>query len=161
MEFGKGIYESLNARVENMITENMNISVNMTVDAEGTPNKSITVTADGVDADKLAELLKMAGIGNSEQACGTCGNSPCGCDSQELEEADVTVDENNPDWPTNQETSNDPFQYSGGLNKPKSTGQTTTGSIPNLDLRRQATMESTAEADSFLNLFKVFKNINK
>jgi hypothetical protein len=161
MEFGKGIYESLNARVENMITENMNISVNMTVDAEGTPNKSITVTADGVDADKLAELLKMAGIGGDEQVCGTCGNSPCGCDSQELEEADVTVDENNPDWPTNQETSNDPFQYSGGLNKPKSTGQTTTGSIPNLDLRRQATMESTAEADSFLNLFKVFKNINK
>jgi hypothetical protein len=28
------------------------------------------------------------------------------------------VDENKPDWPTNTETSDDAFQYSGGLNKP-------------------------------------------
>jgi hypothetical protein len=39
------------------------------------------------------------------------------------------VDENQPDWPTNTETSDDALQYSGGLNKPKTTvagdGQTT------------------------------------
>jgi hypothetical protein len=39
------------------------------------------------------------------------------------------VAENQPDWPTDTETSNDALQYSGGLNKPKTTvagdGQTT------------------------------------
>jgi hypothetical protein len=35
------------------------------------------------------------------------------------------VDENQPDWPTETETSGDALQYAGGLNKPKSTGQTT------------------------------------
>jgi len=35
------------------------------------------------------------------------------------------VSQNSPDYPTNTETAQDNFEYSGGLNKPKSTGQTT------------------------------------
>ena len=48
----------------------------------------------------------------------------CGCG--DVHEA---LDENEPDWPTDTETSDDALQYSGGLNKPKTTvagdGQTT------------------------------------
>jgi hypothetical protein len=38
---------------------------------------------------------------------------------------DTTATENQPDWPTAQEGSDNALQYSGGLNKPKVTGQTT------------------------------------
>ena len=38
---------------------------------------------------------------------------------------DDVVSQNAPDYPTNTETAQDNFEYSGGLNKPKSTGQTT------------------------------------
>ena len=161
MQFGKGIYEDFNTKVESLIAEGMNISVNMSTDSEGKPNKSINVSADGEDADRLAEILRMAGIGGHEPAdvCPVCQASPCGCESQELEEADVTVDENNPDWPTNQETSDDPFQYSGGLNKPKSTGQTTVDrGIPSLDPRRQVANESESQGRSLLDLYKAIEN---
>lgn len=111
MHFGKGIYDSLNREVETIIAESMNVSMN--VSSEG--QNSVTVTATDEDAAKLASLLKMAGIGGEmggdEHACPTCGGSPCGCAEQ--------VDENQPDWPTNTETSDDALQYSGGLNKPK------------------------------------------
>ena len=111
MHFGKGIYDSFNREVENLIAESMNVSMN--VSSEG--QNSVTVTATDEDAAKLASLLKMAGIGgemgSDEHACPSCGGSPCGCAEQ--------VDENQPDWPTNTETSADALQYSGGLNKPK------------------------------------------
>jgi hypothetical protein len=116
MTFGKGIYDSFNREVENLIAESMDISMN--VSSEG--QKSVAVTATEDDAIKLAEILKMAGVGAmtaDSHACPACGRSPCGCAEQ--------VDENQPDWPTNTETSDDALQYSGGLNKPKSTGQTT------------------------------------
>lgn len=117
MQYGKGIYDSFDRAVENLIAESMNVSMN--VSSEG--QRSVTVTATDEDAAKLASLLKMAGIGGAmagdEHACPSCGGSPCGCAEQ--------VDENQPDWPTNTETSADALQYSGGLNKPKSTGQTT------------------------------------
>ena len=54
----------------------------------------------------------------------------CGCG--DIEEA---LDENNPDWPTDTETSDDALQYSGGLNGPKSTGQTTVPVIAHQDSR--------------------------
>jgi hypothetical protein len=73
------------------------------------------VNADGEDADRLAELLKMAGMSQQSSGCG-CSQSPCGCD---------VIDENDPNWPSNTETSDNALQYSGGLNGPKSTGQTT------------------------------------
>ena len=152
MQFGKGVYESINTRVEGMITESMNITVNMSTDEHGEPHKSVTVTADGDDADKLAELLKMAGLGGQSHAatCDACGQTPCGC-------AEV-VDENSPDWPTDTEKLDaEPNlrTYSGGLNGPKSSGQTTTP-ILNRDPRRQASMEESVELER--SLFKTWKN---
>jgi hypothetical protein len=69
---------------------------------------------------KLAALLKRAGLGSQG--------------------AEQTIDENAPDWPTEQETSDNAMQYSGGLNGPKSTGQTTVPVIAS-QINRQATYE--------------------
>jgi hypothetical protein len=122
--FGGGIYDSMNRDLENMIAESMtrldesmNISMNMNSDSHGGPTKSLTITATEDDADKLAMLLKMAGMGGDHDH------------GQSYSQAPDMVDENKPDWPTNTETSDDAFQYSGGLNKPKidvaGTGQAT------------------------------------
>jgi hypothetical protein len=122
--FGGGIYDSMNRDLENMISESMsrldesmNISMNMNSDSHGGPTKSLTITATEDDADKLAMLLKMAGMGGDHDH------------GQSYSQAPDMVDENKPDWPTNTETSDDAFQYSGGLNKPKidvaGTGQAT------------------------------------
>ena len=140
MQFGKGVYESINTRVEGMITESMNITVNMSTDEHGEPHKSVTVTADGDDADKLAELLKMAGLGSHSS------------------QAAEVVDENKPDWPTDTETlaaQPELRTYSGGLNGPKSTGQTTIPVIAG-QLRRQTSMEENVELER--SLFKTWKN---
>ena len=154
MQFGKGVYESLDNKLEKMITEGMNVTVNMSTDEQGQAQKSITVTATDQDADKLAELLKMAGLGgqsNQDAPCSQCGSAPCGC-------AEV-VDENSPDWPTNTVTGGDDDPnlrtYSGGLNKPKSTGQTTIPVIAS-QLRRTSTMEENVELER--SLFKTWKN---
>jgi hypothetical protein len=151
MQFGKGVYESLDAKLETMITEGMNISVNMNSDAEGDAQKSITVTATGEDADKLAELLKMAGLEQKQETCPVCGETNCGC-------GDEMVDENSPDWPTNKETlaaQPELRTYSGGLNGPKSTGQTTVPVVAS-QLRRTSTMEENVELER--TLFKTWKN---
>ena len=113
VQFGKGIYDSMNRELEQMIAESMNISMNMSNSPDGGPSKSLTVTATDDDAMYLGKLLKMAGVGGEEGACNSAAQ----------------VDENSPDWPTNTEQSDDALQYSGGLNKPKTTvagdGQTT------------------------------------
>ena len=149
-QFGKGVYEGMSRRVENVIMEGMNISVNMSTGPDGQPSKNITVSAEGEEAETLAKLLTMAGLtpgqpGKSD--CPTCHQAPCGCAEQ--------VDENSPDWPTNTETSDDALQYSGGLNKPKSTGQTTTPVIAS-QLRRQVSMEEGVELER--SLFKLYQN---
>ena len=146
--FGGGVYESLDRQFAQALTEGMNITVNMGT-GDGESRKSITVTAEGEEAEALAQLLKMAGLGGSAgaESCPTCGTSPCGCATQ--------VDENQPDWPTNTETSNDALQYSGGLNKPKSTGQTTVPVIAS-QLRRQVSMEEGVELER--SLFKLYQN---
>ena len=152
-DFGGGVYESFNSKVENIITEGMNVSVNMSTGDDGQPTKSINISADGAEADQLAELLKMAGLGNQsaeQENCSTCGESACACD-QEI------VDENSPDWPTDQVTSDDALQYSGGLNKPKSTGQTTIPVVAS-QLRRQVSMEENVELER--SLFKLYKDIS-
>jgi hypothetical protein len=221
--YGKGIYDSLNRQLENMISESMNINMSMNNDENGGPKKSLTVTATDEDAVMLSSLLKMAGLGqdddqihamtgddsdmdalhnidhmHGEEPCADCGSSPCACDDLEenlipvpaggMEEDrwgaeqppklpyDVTADggldvkkasngweykskdpggrvtvtipaktadrmfpntnvdeaygdtdasENEPDWPTDEEGTDDAMMYSGGLNGPKSTGQTT------------------------------------
>jgi hypothetical protein len=143
--FGGGVYESLDRKFQQALTEGMNVSVNMSTGQDGQPTKSINISADGEDADRLADLLKMAGLGGQEQeACSTCGASPCGCES---------LDENSPDWPTNTETSDDALQYSGGLNGPKSTGQTTVPVVAS-QLRRQVSMEESVKLEQ--SLFKLY-----
>jgi hypothetical protein len=149
-QFGKGIYESMDTKFKQVLNEGMNVSVNMSTGPDGQPTKNITVSADGDDAESLAKLLTMAGLtagkpGESE--CPTCSKTPCGCAEM--------VDENSPDWPTNTETSDDALQYSGGLNKPKSTGQTTIPVIAS-QLRRQVSMEESVELER--SLFKLYQN---
>jgi len=156
--YGKGIYDSMNFELEQMIAESM--SINMSDSTEG--GKSLTITATDEDALKLGMMLKNAGIGGGdahgddmhspgEEACDTCGMPDCGCG--DVQEA---VDENAPDWPTNTEQADNNFGYSGGLNKPKTDvagdGQTTT---PNQAvhtqeedaLRRMMEMAGIAQAD--------------
>ena len=124
----------------------MNISVNMNTGPNGEPTKNITVSADGDDAESLAALLKMAGMEQKQEVCSGCGSADCSCQE---------IDENSPDWPTNTETSDDALQYSGGLNKPKSTGQTTIPVIAS-QLRRQVSMEESVELER--SLFKLYQN---
>ena len=126
MQFGKGIYDSMNRELEAMIAESMNVSVNMNSEGPNGPTKSVTVTATDEDADMLSALLTRSGLGGgmSNQDDGY------GCAGQ--------VDENEPDYPTDPVASDDALQYAGGLNKPKSTGQTTTPIIANQDEREVA-----------------------
>jgi hypothetical protein len=133
MQVGKGIYDSLNREVEGMIAESMSINVSMTKDDNGS-HKNITVTAADEDAEMLAQLLRSAGLGGGDMShdhghaepCPDCGSTDCGCD-QGMAEAygDTDASQNEPNWPTDTEYSDDAMQYSGGLNGPKSTGQTT------------------------------------
>ena len=145
MQFGKGVYEGYNNKVETMITEGM--SVNISVDEQG--KKSINVSATEEDAEALAQLLKMAGLNGAAKtdACPTCGSADCGCEEE--------LDENQPDWPTNTEKSDNALQYSGGLNGPKSTGQTT---IPVIAGARQRVGTMQENIDKIgMNLYKELK----
>ena len=144
-QFGKGVYESMDKRLTQALNEGMSININ--VDEQG--KKSISVNATEEDAEALANLLKMAGMGGQghEGSCPTCNQAPCGCAEM--------VDENSPDWPTNTETSDNALQYSGGLNGPKSTGQTTVPVIAS-QLRRQASMEESVKLER--NLFRLYQN---
>jgi len=137
---GKGIYDSLNRDLESMISEGMNVSVSMNADEHGEPRKSITISADGEAAEQLAQLLNLAGMQGqdmgSDEGCG-CDTAPCSCGTG------AELDENSPDWPTDQETigNDDPLmrRYAGGVNGPKSTGQTT-GAPYNSQPQRQGMM---------------------
>ena len=150
IDFGGSVYENLDAQLEGLITEGMNVTINMTTDDSGQDRKTVTVTAEDDDAVTLVELLRNAGMGNSApESCSTCGESACGC---------AQVDENSPNWPTDQETSNDALQYAGGLNKPKSTGQTTTPVIAS-QLRRQVSMEESVKLER--SLFDLYKDFTK
>ena len=144
--YGKGIYDSLNREIEDMIAESMNVSMNMSTDPMGGPTKSLTVTATDDDAEKLGALLKMAGV-NGESSCG-CGQPGCGCAQQSMDEAygDTNATENAPDYPTETETSDDALQYAGGINKPKSTGQTTVPVIASQDDRQHSYAEMEEDA---------------
>ena len=130
-KFGGGIYDSINRDLENMIAESMSrldesMSINMSMnnDEHGGPTRSLTVTATDDDAAKLAQLLKSAGLGGDASYGG----------EQHMHEVSM----NQPDYPTNTETSSDALQYSGGLNKPKSTGQTTIPVIASQDERQES-----------------------
>ena len=145
MQIGKGIYDSVNRDVERLIAESMSVNVSMTNDDNGS-HKNITVTASDEDAEMLAQLLARAGLGGGmshnhghEEPCPDCGSTDCGCDEGVAEAyGDTTATENQPDWPTDTEYSDDAMQYSGGLNKPKTDvagdGQTT---VPNTAVHTQ------------------------
>jgi len=152
--FGQGIYDSLDRDVEAMIAESMNISMSSSTDGP----QSLTVTASDEDAVKLAAILKSAGLGGGsaegyggtgyKSACGCDAGADCSCDSEEMDEAygDNTVSQNKPNWPTNQETAQDNLEYSGGLNKPKSTGQTTVPVIASQEERQESYAEAEEDA---------------
>lgn len=120
MTFGKGIYDSMNRDLESMIAENMNVSVNASTDGQ----KNISVNASEEDADELARLLMMAGIGGQSdgysEVCGSCGSASCECGDDHVEEA---ATENNPDYPENmsqgQDTEFMTQTIAGGLNRRK------------------------------------------
>ena len=146
--YGKGIYDSINRELEAMIAESMSVTMSMNNDTmNGGPGKNLTVNATDEDAVKLGALLKMAGVGGGESSCG-CGQPGCGCAQQSMDEAygDTDATENAPDYPTETETSADPFQYSGGINKPKSTGQTTVPVIASQDDRQESYAEAEEDA---------------
>jgi hypothetical protein len=151
MTFGKGVYEGYNQQFTQALNESISIESKMQECGDGNMEPGITIQADGEDAAKLMMLLKLAGLDNQiPKACPTCGGSPCGCAEM--------VDENSPDWPTNTETADaDPNlrTYSGGLNGPKSTGQSTTPVLAS-QLRRQASMEESVELER--TLFKTWQN---
>ena len=152
-KFGGSVYEHLDAQLETLINESMNVTVNMATSDDGQGDHTITVTASGEDAMTLAQLLKSAGLAQSSHAsCSTCGQSSCGCEQ---------VDENAPDYPTNTEytsTKQNMDPVSNDLNSDKSTGQTT---IPVLasQLRRQVSMEESVKIER--NLFDLYKNFTK
>jgi len=69
------VYEGYNSRVDNMITEGMN--VNISASDQGEP--SVSVTATGEDAMALAQLLQLAAVPQQPQAmtkkvCKNCGD---------------------------------------------------------------------------------------
>ena len=151
--YGQGIYDSLNRDVENAINESMqqlseSMSINMSDSTEG--GKSLTITASDEDAMKLATLLKSAGLGGGDSegyggsgyksSCG-CGTPNCSCGDQEIDEVSM----NEPDYPTNTETGNS-MEYSGGLNGPKSTGQSTVPVLASQDDRQHSYAEAEEDA---------------
>jgi hypothetical protein len=159
IEFGKGVYESIDSQVESMITESMNVNVSMSTGQNGEPTKSITVSAEGADAEVLAQLLNLAGMKNKTSGCG-CGQKPCGCGQVDEAYGDTTPTENEPDYPTDEEVTGDDDEllrrWAGGLNKPKSTGQTT---IPVIASQTNRQVSEEAEADKLgMNLYAELKS---
>ena len=149
MQFGKGVYESLTVKLESMISESISVQENIEECGMEGQEPSITITASGEEAAKLMALLKLAGLEGKQEVCPTCGSANCQCNE---------LDENSPDWPTNTEkleAQPELRTYSGGLNGPKSTGQTTTPVIAS-QLRRQVSMEENVELER--SLFKTWKN---
>jgi hypothetical protein len=166
MQFGKGVYEgaiaeSYEKKLNTVLTEAMNVTVTMNNQTDGGPNKTINVTADGEDAEKLAEILKLAGLGGQSGGCSSCGQASCGCETVDEAYGDTTATKNSPDWPTDTETvdGDDPYlrRFSGGLNGAKSTGQTTIPVIAGQH-RRTSTMEENVELErSLFNTWKTYK----
>ena len=158
IEFGKGVYESINSRVEKMITEGMNVSVNMSTNEHGELTKNITVSAEGDEAESLAQLLNLAGMSSKQSAC-SCGQTPCGCNTVEEAYGDTDPTENKPDYPTDAETTGEDDEllrrWAGGLNKPKSTGQTT---VPVIASQTDRQVSEQTKADKLgMNLYAELK----
>ena len=158
MTFGKGVYEgavneSYERKLKAVLNEGMNVTVNM--NAEG--QKSVNVSADGEDAEKLAEILKLAGLGGQSGGCSSCGQSSCGCETVDEAYGDATATKNSTDWPTDTKytsTRQNMDPVSNDLVSDKSTGQTTVPVIAG-QRRRMSTMEENVELER--SLFKTWK----
>jgi hypothetical protein len=140
MKFGKGVYESLDTKFKQALTESIQVQENLDECGMEGAEPGITIQASGEDAVKLMQLLKLAGLTGHEEE----------------------LDENKPDWPGDPKVTggDDPQlrRWSAGLNGPKSTGQSTTigGGLPNLQARRQVSMEESVELER--TLFNTWKN---
>jgi len=158
--FGQGVYESLNSKLENMIAEGMSVNVNMNIDENGKPTKSVSVNAEGEQAELLAQLLNLAGLHKQEEAGCGCGTVPCSCDQVDEAYGDTKPTENKPDYPTDKETTGEDDEllrrWAGGLNKPKSTGQTT---IPVIASQTERQVSEQTDADRLgMNLYAELKS---
>jgi hypothetical protein len=155
MVFGKGVYEgqiaeSYKKKLSAVLTEGM--SINASVGEDG--RKSITVSATDEDADQLAAILKMAGMGAGyKSACPSCGG---------MHEGTCQMDEDLANAPDEEYADTDTMvnKLSGGLNARKTTGQTT-GAPFNRDPARMGMhhQEQVDEAQEkrLFDLYKQFK----
>ena len=171
MGIGQGIYDSWEREFDRLLNEAVTVKQESMMDehmADGDED-AITITATGDDVAKLKAALQSMGVSHGaaapaephgEEPCHSCGGVPCQCDDMgaegglpgeieiEVVEADAPVSQNSPDYPSNQEYSDDALQYSGGLNKPKATGQTTIPVIASQEERQ------VAEDQRFFSLVK-------
>lgn len=163
MEFGKGVYEGAIAEsFEKKLGQVLNESTNLTVNVDDQGQKSVSVSATGADADHLSDLLKMAGLFSSEgysRACQDCGgiHEAGACSSEQVDEELANAPDEkyaDADYMLN--------DLSGGLNGPKSTGQTT-GPIVNRQDARQGVLAKMDEATESTKsrLWSLYKEIGK
>jgi hypothetical protein len=68
------------------------------------------------------------------------------------------VDENSPDYPTNTEQADNNFEYSGGLNGPKSTGQST---VPVLASQEERQHSYAAEEEDAIKRMMEMAGVKK
>lgn len=126
MQFGKGIYEGgLNESLEKRIAEIMNEGLTVNVSQPDSGEPSVTISGTGEDAMKLGELLKLSGMfssGGYNNVCPGCGGMHEGMGSCQMTETDLA------NSAANTETMDTDYMVNtlaGGLNGPKTTGQTT------------------------------------
>jgi hypothetical protein len=116
-------------------------------------NEGMQIAFDEEEAQEILQLLAMAGIKQQP-------------DSIEVDVVDEPLDENKPNWPTKPETFQDTptlSSYSGGLNKPKTTGQSTVPVLASQKDRQHAHESIEEEEDSDLmilerSLFKLYQD---
>lgn len=159
--YGQSVYESaFKKSLKAQLSESIN--VNTSQDDHG--SKSVNVTATDEDADKLSELLKMAGLFSSEgysQVCQHCGGihemGACGAGEEQVEE-DLA---NSPDEQYS-DTDTMVNKLSGGLNGRKSTGQTTVP-VLNRDPARQGIddMAQKVQEAATTRLWKLYGDMSK
>jgi hypothetical protein len=113
-------------------------------------------------AEGIADQIRQAVDGDhghehdGGEVCDACGQEDCGCEPVDEAYGDDIVSQNSPDYPTNTETAQDSFEYSGGLNGPKSTGQTTIPVIASQE-DRQHTYENDQELRRMMEMAGVKK----
>ena len=113
--------------------------------------------AAGAAADAGAGALGQ-GAANLAGRMGTnaIANKLTGGDDQQTTEAAATYSDNEPDYPSNQEYSNDSMQYSGGLNDKKSTGQTT---LPVVASQMHRLHSHVSEGQHMMDLYRSIQAI--